>query len=115
MRMFIFKAIADEISPSKKTDEFVSWYCTQHDVGVNIEYHKDVIGNHATEAITGSGSAFEWVADRLEGMAVKGKGCVTEHVALTSVDLGTVGKLGSEVVAVLQDLLGGRLGPVVSR
>ncbi|KAK4495560.1 hypothetical protein PRZ48_001225 [Zasmidium cellare] len=112
--MFIFKAIGDDISPSKDTDVLVDWYCGQKDVQVNIEYHKDVIGNHATEAITGSASAFEWVAERLEGKAVKGKGCVVEYVALTSVDLGTVGKLGAEVVAVLQDLLGGRLGTVVS-
>lgn len=111
--MYIRKASGDEISPSRDTDKVVAKHCYQHDVGVNIEHHEDMIGDHATGAITGSGSALEWTADRLDGVRVKGKGCRTEYVALMRVDMGTFGTSSGVIVAVLQDLLGGRLVRVV--
>lgn len=108
--LFIYKAVADEVSPSKDTDSLVTTLCSK---GASIEYHKDVIGEHITEAITGSANALAWISDRLEGKATI-TGCTTEVVALTAVDLESVGQLGGELVALLQDLLGGRLGPAFS-
>jgi hypothetical protein len=104
MPLFIYKALADEVSPASDTEELVNLLCSK---GATIEYHPDIVGEHITEEVAGSASAFAWISDRLNGVAVNNKGsCITKLVALTSVDIATVGALGEEVIALLQQLLG---------
>lgn len=103
--MFVYKAIGDEISPVKDTDDLVKKYCG---AGARIEYHRDLVGNHETEAISGSVSALEWISDRLKGRAVK-SGCSTKNVLLSSLSAGTVTLLGKELFALLQASLRGML------
>ncbi|KAK4498433.1 hypothetical protein PRZ48_011091 [Zasmidium cellare] len=110
MPLFVYKAVGDEVSPSVDTDNLVKALCSK---GASIEYHKDVVGEHITEAVTGSANALAWISDRLDGKAAS-EGCSTEVVALTAVDLESVEQLGGELVALLQDLLGGKLGPAFS-
>lgn len=107
MPLFVYKAVADEISPGKDTDALVTKLCN---AGAKIEYHKDILGEHISEAITGGPSALAWIKERLDGEPVSNAGCKTEVVALTSLDIETVGALGGELVALLQSLLGGGLG-----
>lgn len=109
--LFVYKAVADEVSPSADTDALVKKLCSQ---GAVIEYHKDVIGEHISEAITGSASALAWVSDRLSGRPVANAACLTKYVALTSLSLDTVEELGSDVIALLKTLLGGKVGPAAS-
>ena len=109
--LFVYKAVADEVSPSADTDALVTKLCRQ---GAVIEYHKDVIGEHISEAITGSANALAWVSDRLRGKSLTNTGCVTKLVALTSVSLDTVEELGSDIVGLLKTILGGGLGPAIS-
>ena len=106
--LFMYKAVGDEISPSKDTDALVSTYCAQ---GATIQYNRDLIGEHITEAISGSASAFGWVADRLSGKPVANQGkCVTNNVFLTTIDDNTAKLFGKEITAILEILLGGQLG-----
>ncbi|KAF9889374.1 hypothetical protein FE257_007484 [Aspergillus nanangensis] len=106
MPLFVYKAVADEISPVEDTDTLVKQYCAQ---GARIEYHRDWVGVHLTEAIAGSASAMHWISERLNGDAVD-DGCRTKQVVLTELDPATILTLGEEVFAFLQTILGGMLG-----
>ncbi|KAG9601040.1 secretory lipase, partial [Aureobasidium melanogenum] len=102
--LFIYKAAGDEISPAADTTKLVKQFCATNDV--SIEYHIDLLGGHATEAITGSGSALAWILDRLNGKIVSNAGrCTTEYVLLGSSSLETSLVLGDELIALLQALL----------
>ncbi|KAJ5666692.1 hypothetical protein N7462_011101 [Penicillium macrosclerotiorum] len=103
--LFVYKAIGDEISPVADTDALVSKYCAE---GARIEYHRDLIGNHESEAISGSASALAWLSDRLDGEDVS-SGCSTEEVLLSSLSVDTVLLLGEELFTILETTLGGML------
>ncbi|CAI7604197.1 unnamed protein product [Penicillium pancosmium] len=103
--LFIYKATGDEISPVADTEFLVKQYCSR---GVDVEYHRDLVGNHETEAITGSASALEWLHDRLDGNAVVG-GCHTEDVVLTYLHVRTAALLGEVIFSILQSTVGGML------
>ncbi|KAL4895275.1 secretory lipase-domain-containing protein [Aspergillus ambiguus] len=104
--LFIYKAVGDEVSPVDDTDALVNKYCAQ---GARIEYQRDWVGEHVSEAITGSASAMNWMSDRLNGKSVE-EGCQTKQVMLTELDPTTVITLGEEIFAFLQSILGGMLG-----
>ncbi|KAH0278566.1 secretory lipase, partial [Aureobasidium melanogenum] len=102
--LFIYKAAGDEISPVADTTKLVNQFCATNDV--TIEYHIDLIGEHVTEAITGSASALAWVLDRLDGKPVSKPGqCTTEYVLLSSASLDTSSALDDVLVALLKALL----------
>jgi hypothetical protein len=103
--MLVYKSTGDEISPVEDTDDLVKKYCG---AGARIEYHRDLVGTHETEAISGSASALEWISDRLKGKAVS-SGCSTKNVLLSSLSAETVALLGEELFALLQAVLGGML------
>lgn len=103
--LFVYKAIGDEISVVEDTDALVEKYCA---AGARIEYHRDLVGNHETEAISGSASALGWVSDRLNGKAVS-SGCSTQDVLLSSLNVETVALLGEELFTILETALGGML------
>lgn len=114
MPLFAYKAVGDEVSPAADTDALVQTLCAR---GATIEYHRDLVGEHFTEAITGSVSALAWVGDRLAGVPVANAGtCVVEDVALSSLALEDVDALTVEGISFLQSLLGHavELGPLVS-
>lgn len=104
--LFVYKAVADEISVVEDTDDLVEKYCAQ---GARIEYHRDWVGTHFSEAIAGSASALNWVSERLDGEEVD-DGCRTKQVVLTELDPATIITLGGEIFAFLQSILGGMLG-----
>ncbi|KAH0333535.1 secretory lipase, partial [Aureobasidium melanogenum] len=102
--MFIYKAAGDEVSPVADTTKLVNQFCATNDV--TIEYHIDLIGEHLTEAITGSASALAWVLDRLDGKPVSKLGqCTTHYVLLSSASLDTSIALDDVLVAALKALL----------
>ncbi|GAB1216545.1 hypothetical protein ATERTT37_005761 [Aspergillus terreus] len=104
--LFVYKAVGDEVSPVEDTDMLVDKYCSQ---GARIEYHRDWVGEHVSEAIAGSASAMNWVSERLNGEDVD-EGCRTKQVVLSELDPATVLTLGEEIFAFLQSILGGMLG-----
>lgn len=101
MPVFAYKAIADEISPIADTDALVAKLCSQ---GANIEYVRDGIGEHATEEITGSGDAFQFLIDRFNGIATT-PGCTTTDVLTDTLEGDGVLALGTEVVDALLAIL----------
>ncbi|PLB44986.1 putative lipase 2 precursor [Aspergillus steynii IBT 23096] len=108
MPLFVYKAVKDEISAGEDTDELIDKYC---DDGATIEYQRDLVGGHLTEAITGSASAFNWIAERLDGKTVDHEGlCIKRDVLLTELDKGTIAFFGKEVFTLLKVTLGGMLG-----
>lgn len=100
--LFVYKATGDEISAVADTDALVEKYCA---AGARIEYHRDLVGNHETEAVSGSASALEWISDRLNGKAVS-SGCSTKNVSLSSLSNETVALLGEELFTILETDLG---------
>lgn len=103
--LFVYKATGDEVSPVADTDALVKKYCA---AGARIQYHRDLLGNHETEAISGSASALAWISDRLNGKGVSG-GCSTKNVLLSSLSIKTAALLGEELFTMLKTALGGML------
>ncbi|OQE28881.1 hypothetical protein PENSTE_c003G05798 [Penicillium steckii] len=103
--LFIYKAVGDEISPVADTDYLVNMYCRK---GIDIEYHRNLVGNHETEGILGSVGALEWLRERLNGTAAQ-TGCHKKDVVLASIDKGTVPILGETLFSILQASIGGML------
>ncbi|KAJ5591408.1 hypothetical protein N7450_005380 [Penicillium hetheringtonii] len=100
--LFIYKAVDDEISPIADTDYLIKMYCSN---GVDIEYHRNLIGNHETEGIIGSVGALEWLRERLNGSTVQ-RGCRKEDVVLASIGKGAVPILGDVIFSILQSSIG---------
>lgn len=103
MPLLIYIAQHDDLSRSVNTDRLVEKYCKDE---ATIDYQKDRIGDHGSEAVLGSAKAFAWVKARLEGKPVPNQGkCRTKKVVLTRFDIGTVLALGAEIIAFLEGLV----------
>lgn len=109
--LFIYKAIGDEVSPVQDSDQLVEKYCK---AGATIEYQKNLIGEHLSEDFTGSANALEWISHRLAGTPVPNQGkCLTNYVALSAIDPGTIPILGEDIYSWLEAIVGGKLGSPV--
>ncbi|PGH34810.1 hypothetical protein GX50_02370 [[Emmonsia] crescens] len=109
MPLFINNAFGDEISPVEDTDKLVQKYCSN---GASIEYHRNLIGEHVTEAIIGSVNALEWVSDQLAGRPVQSLGsCMTENIPKPKGGPSAISMLGIELYSLLGSILGDALGP----
>ena len=82
MPLYIYKAIADEITDIQGTDELVDRYCA---IGVNILYERNSIGGHLAEETNGDSSALEWLAQVLSG-TYQHDGCTIRNVAINVID-----------------------------
>ena len=82
MPLFMYKAIADEIAPTRDTDALVAEYCA---VGANILYHRNTVGEHVTEAVNEDAMAFEWLSTVLAGTYgdyFSTQGCTIQNVTV---------------------------------
>lgn len=108
MPLFIYKAIGDEVSPVQDSNQLVEKWCG---LGAQIEYQKNLVGEHLSEDFTGSANGLEWISHRLAGRPVPNQGkCVTKTVAITGIDPGTIPILGEDVYSWLESVVGGSLG-----
>lgn len=110
MPMYIYKPIGDEVSPVADTDAVYNALCAK---GTSIEYRRNLVGEHDSESVLGSGSALEWIDDRLAGKPVSA-GCTRKDVFISALDLGMIESFGIELFSVLENLLGGSLGFAIS-
>lgn len=78
MPLFVYKAVADEVTSIGSTDQLVQRYCG---VGANIVYERNTIGGHLAEETNGDQSALEWLAKVLGG-EYKHIGCTVKDVAI---------------------------------
>jgi hypothetical protein len=76
--LYVYKAVADNISPIEETDDLVRRYCG---VGVPVTYTRNHIGGHATEFLNGRAGAVSWLQTALAG-DVDMTGCETLDVAV---------------------------------
>ena len=79
MPLFVYKAVRDEVSPVKDTDDLVDKFCR---VGATIQYERNTVGGHSAGAVNGEASAFQFLAQVLGGTyAPPEKGCSIKDVA----------------------------------
>lgn len=110
MPMYIYKPIGDEVSPIADSDYVYNALCAK---GASIEYRKNLVGEHDSESVLGSGSALAWIDDRLAGKSAS-TGCTMKDVFISALDLGTIESFGFELYSVLENLLGGSLGSAIA-
>ena len=82
MPLYIYKAIADEISPIGDTDGLVERFCR---AGVMILYRKNTIGGHVAESLNGREAAVRWLVDMLT-TGMSSTTCETQVVAINTTD-----------------------------
>lgn len=78
MQLYIYKAVADEITSIESTDALVERYCG---VGTDIVYERNTVGGHLAEETNGDQSALEWLAEVLDG-SYHHEGCTVRDVAI---------------------------------
>jgi hypothetical protein len=82
MPLFVYKAIADEFSPVAQTDALVAEYC---DLGANILYERNKIGEHVSEYQNGHSRSLEWLSSVFNGTHGEiygGHGCRVLNVSV---------------------------------
>lgn len=106
--MFVYKSIADEISPVSETDSLVQFYCKG---GTTIQYLRDQNSNHEKMAIIGAPKALSWLQGRMNGKDRQTK-CSTRTVFSALLDLDALKVLPKFLLDALLDLLGKPVGPI---
>lgn len=108
MPLFIYKAVGDEVSYVADSDNLVEKWCNN---GATIKYQKNLVGEHLSEDYIGSVGALQWLSQRFAGKTVPYQGkCVTEYVAVSGIDKGTIPMLGKVMYSWLEAIVGGSLG-----
>lgn len=82
MPTFFYKAIADEIAPTRETDARVDKYCQQ---GAKILYERNEIGDHETELQNGHTRALDWLSSVYHGTYAEfydAGGCIIRNVSV---------------------------------
>lgn len=95
--LFFYKSEGDQFGPIADLDKLVDQYCDEH---VNLRYLRDSVGNHNTEAVTGSAPAFEWIKARFEGQAIT-IGCDIQNVTLSCKTIERAKDLGQASITYL--------------
>ncbi|CAK7214436.1 hypothetical protein SBRCBS47491_002142 [Sporothrix bragantina] len=86
MPLFVYKAVADEVSPINDTDALVERFCG---VGVNINYQRNSVGGHAAEGTNGNAAATAWLDSIFDGTfasSANATGCFVSNVAVNVTD-----------------------------
>jgi hypothetical protein len=84
MPLFMYKAIADELTPIEDTDVLVERFCG---VGANILYERNTVGGHLDEETNGDQRAIEWLAKVLGGK-YHHQGCTVKDVTVDIINTG---------------------------
>lgn len=106
MPLFVYKAVADEISPIADTDALVNQFCAD---GVSITYVRDAAGEHFTQAATSFPDVIDFLRARFAGTPVSG--CSIRNEFLDALDAGGLSYFGGIIVTELLNFLGKPVGP----
>lgn len=80
MPVYAYKAIHDENTNIRTTDEHVARICG---VGANVRYDRNTVGGHEDEAISGGRRALKWLSDALDGRQLEpANGCKVQNVTV---------------------------------
>ncbi|TLD18497.1 hypothetical protein PspLS_10300 [Pyricularia sp. CBS 133598] len=78
--VYAYKAIHDENTNIRTTDEHVARICG---VGANVLYERNTIGGHEQEAVSGGRRAMKWLSDALDGRKLEPtSGCKVRDVTV---------------------------------
>lgn len=105
--IYMYHGINDELLPFQNTQNLYDKYCA---AGANIHFSREAFGEHITVAATGAAGALQFLMDRMEGKAAP-KGCHSETVVSSSLELANIPVLGSVVYNIVLGFLGTPLGP----
>ncbi|TQV99025.1 secretory lipase [Cordyceps javanica] len=108
--MFVYKSVADEISPVGETDALVARYCSN---GATIQYQRDQKSDHSSLAILAAPKALQWLKETMGG--APRRGCSTKTVFSSILDLAALQVLPKFLLDALLDLLGKPVGPLVAQ
>jgi hypothetical protein len=78
MPTFVYKAIGDDFSTVKSTDALIERWCG---INVDVEYHRNTVGDHITEILNGRQRALDWLERIFEGTVTVG-GCSVKNVTV---------------------------------
>lgn len=106
--MFVYKSVADEISPVAETDALVEKYCAN---GATIQYQRDEKSDHGSLAILAAPKALQWLKQTMNG--AQRSGCSKKTVFSSILDLAALEVLPKFLIDALLDLLGKPVGPLV--
>jgi len=106
MPLFVYKAIADEISPIADTDALVEQFCGD---GVSITYVRDAAGEHFTQAATSFPDVINFLRARFAGTPISGCSIRTEFLDI--LDPGALPTFDNIVIQELLNDLGTPVGP----
>ncbi|OAA52978.1 Lipase, secreted [Cordyceps fumosorosea ARSEF 2679] len=108
--MFVYKSVADEISPVAETDALVAQYCAD---GASIQYQRDRQSDHSSLAILAAPKALQWLKETMRG--TPRRGCSTKTVFSSILDVAALKVLPKFLLDALLDLLGKPVGPLVAQ
>ncbi|KAI4725820.1 secretory lipase-like protein 1 precursor [Aureobasidium sp. EXF-10728] len=106
MPLFVYKAVADEISPIADTDALVNQFCND---GVSITYVRDAAGEHFTQAATSFPDVINFLRARFAGTPISG--CSIRNEFLDVLDPGAPSLFTATVARELLNILGTPVGP----
>ncbi|CZT25466.1 related to lipase 1 [Ramularia collo-cygni] len=106
MPIFVYKSVRDEISPIADTDKLVQQFCN---AGVSIDYVREELGEHFTQAATSVGDIINFLIARFNG--VPQSGCTTRTTFNDLLNSGNVATFGPALLQVLLNAVGVPLGP----
>lgn len=95
--LYLFKGVLDDISSIADTDQLVNeFYCP---AGATVEYVRNLLTGHIAEFVFGLPGAYDWIADRLNGVPLNATGCTRRDVALTDPnDIGVFKNFGEAAI-----------------
>ncbi|CUM65894.1 uncharacterized protein PRCAT00003544001 [Priceomyces carsonii] len=105
--IYLYNAVGDQIIPVNDTNKFYERLCSG---GATVEYRESLFGGHITEWALGSGSALEWVKDRLKGVHMT-QGCKKYQVESNALTETGISGLSEIFGNILSSALGEETGP----
>ncbi|ATY65439.1 secretory lipase [Cordyceps militaris] len=105
--VFIYKGVADDLSPVADTDALVDYYCAHG--APSLQYYRDLTADHGGMAVAGAGRAVDFLHAVMNGEA-QPSGCHRETVASGYLDIRGSKHIPSYVINLLLDLLGKPVG-----
>ncbi|CAK7916986.1 triacylglycerol lipase [[Candida] anglica] len=106
--MFFYNSKFDEIIPAKDADALYNRLCP---AGVSIFYEQSILGDHITQFVSGSGSAFSWIKDRLNGKSQKG--CDKKYTVTNVLAPGSIPGFSNIIITAILTALQKPIGPVI--
>ncbi|MEC3916404.1 lipase family protein [Nocardia sp. CDC160] len=107
MPVYFYHAQYDEILPNVGTDQVIDGYCRGN--APSVTYVRELLAEHISGAITSLPGAFNWLRDRLDGVAAT-PGCTTTNPISTLTEPETLQAILELVPLDIRALLGQAIG-----